>query len=616
MGKKELSKGLKKASNRSFLARDFESLRTQMIEHAKVFFPDKIQDFSESSFGGLMVDLAASVGDNLSFYLDHEFRELDPQLAVEMDNILMHLKNSGVEPYGASPASVNLTFSIDVPAEKTSTGYLPKRSAMPVLLQGTTASSFDGVTFITLADLDFGELDINGNLVCTYEAVESSAAGVPLVYRISKDVESTSGLEVTENFSISDTHIPFREISLSKESVTLVSDVFDSDGNQYYEVTSLSQDNVFVAISNSNKRDTLEVPSNLEIISVPRRFVRSFRPTTRITTLRFGSGDADVLDDDIIPDPSDLSLDLYGKKYVSRFSIDPNKLLETQTLGLSPKNTTITVRYRYGGGVGHNVGVKAIETIETLELEFRNSPVGTEALSVRQSIIVENKYPAVGGTDAPSIEDLRGLITSARSSQSRVVTREDLLARIFTMPATFGRVYRASIAPNPQNSLSAILYIITKNRQGNLAVAPDTLKKNLSKYLNEFRLISDAMDILDAQVINFGIKYGVVVAQNVNKIQVLQNVNNKIASAMDGRYFQIDQPIIIDNITNIIINTDYVIALTDLKVFPRTGMVEDRAYSSSTFSFEQSTKSGIIFGPVGGIFEVKYPEDDIIGSVA
>ena len=122
------------------------------------------------------------------------------------------------------------------------------------------------------------------------------------------------------------------------------------------------------------------------------------------------------------------------------------------------------------------------------------------------------------------------------------------------MPSTFGRVYRAQIAPNPVNSLSSILYIITKNKQDNLSIAPDTLKKNLSIYLNEFRLISDAMDILDAQVINFGVKYGIIVAGNVNKIQVVQNINNQISNILDNRFFQIGQPIIIDDITNIFIN--------------------------------------------------------------
>ena len=147
-----------------------------------------------------------------------------------------------------------------------------------------------------------------------------------------------------------------------------------------------------------------------------------------------------------------------------------------------------------------------------------------------------------------------------------------------------------------------------------MTIAPDTLKKNLSKYLNEFRLISDAVDILDAQIINFGIKYEVVVARNINKQQIIQNINNKLALALQKKYFQIDQPLVVDDVTNVIINSEYVIALVDLRVYPRVGTVENRNYSSSTFVFEQSTKNGIIFGPVGSIFELKFPVNDIIGS--
>jgi hypothetical protein len=609
-----IKNNLKKADNRSFLARDFESLRSQLIQHARVFFPDKIRDFSEPGLGGLLVDLVASVGDSLSFYLDHEFRELDPMLAVEMNNILTHLKNSGVDAYGASPASVMLKFTLETPAEKVAAGYRPQRSSLPVVLQGTTTQSYDGITFVTLEDLDFAELDINGNLVCDYKVIESSSGKVPITYEVHRYIEASSGLETTESIDVPNTHVPFREMTLTNDNISSISDIKDSEGNEYYEVTSLSQDTVFKAVNNINKKDGLETPSNLEIIPAPRRFVKTFDPSTRLTTIRFGSGNADVLDDDIIPDPSDLALSLYGKKYISRFSIDPNSLLGTQTLGMSPKNTTINVRYRYGGGVSHNVGVGAVSIITQLELEFRNNPESSNALPVRQSIKVKNDVSAVGGSNAPTVDDLRSLITSARASQSRVVTREDLLARVYTMPSTFGRVYRASIASNPTNPLSAILYIISIDRNGNMTTSSDTLKKNLSKYLNEFRLISDALDILDGQVINIGVKYGVVVAPNVNKIQIIQSINQKIAQALQKKFFQIDQPFIIDDISNIIINTDYVISLSDLRIFPRAGPIEDRSYSSTTFPFDQSTKNGIIFGPPGSIFEMKFPNDDIIGS--
>ena len=317
-----------------------------------------------------------------------------------------------------------------------------------------------------------------------------------------------------------------------------------------------------------------------------------------------------------MPDPSELSLSLYGKKSFSRFSIDPNSLLNTQTLGMSPRATTLTAVYRHGGGLSHNVTSNSILTVSTLYMEFRQVADPSGALGVRQSLTVTNPQSAVGGSSAPTLDELRSLIPAAKQSQGRVVTREDLLARLYTMPSEFGRVYRASIAANPVNPLSALLYIVSLDRNGNLITAPDTLKKNLSKYINEFRLISDAVDVLDAQVINFGVKYAVIVRKDANKIQVSQNINNRLADALQKKYFQIDQPLVLDDLTNLIINTDSVISLTELKVFPIVNTLEDRSYSSSTFPFERSTKNGIIFGPIGSIFELKFPMHDIIGNAS
>jgi len=610
-----IKKKLRKASNRSFLAKDFEAFRSELINHARTFFPDKIQDFSEASVGGLLVDMAATVGDSLSYYLDHQFRELDPFKAVEPDNIRMHLKNSGVDMYGATPATVLLKFFFRIDAEKAAGGYRPNIKNLPVVLQGTTAKSADGITFTTVEDLDFAETDSIGNLVCDYVVKETTAAGIPTLYEVSKEVEANSGSQTSETFAISNSHVPFRQIILSNENISTILSVTDAEGNEYYEVASLSQDTVFNAVKNVQADDDL-VRSNLEITPAPRRFVRTFDPTNKLTTLQFGAGDADTLDDDVLPDPSELALPLYGKTNFQRFSIDPNSLLRTHTLGIAPKNTTLTVTYRYGGGLTHNATSNSIVEIETLQLEFRKTTRPTSALTVRQTMGVVNPDSAVGGSLAPTLDELKQLIPIAKQSQSRVVTREDLLARIYTMPARFGRVYRASITPNPVNPLSALIYLASLDRDNNLTYAPDTLKKNLSNYLNEFRLISDAFDILDVQINNFGVRYSIIVAENVNKVQLLQQVNNRIADALQRKYFQIDQPLIVDDITNVIINTDYVISLIDLKVFPRTGTIDERSYSSSSFPFDRSTKNGIIFGPIGSIFELKFPADDIIGTAS
>ena len=615
MATDQIKKKLKKEQNKTFINRDFETLRGQLLDTARTYFPDKIQDFSEASVGGMFLDFVATVGDSLNFYLDHAFRELDPVRAVEPENIINHLRNAGVDIVGAAPASVDLQFSITVPSEFVASKgvFLPKRSAMPVILEGTTTSSVNGISFSTLEDLDFAEQDDEGNFVADFIISSTADNGSPTNFRVTRSVRAVSGRIRTESITIGDNFVPFREIVLGEQSITAILSIRDTEANTYYQVDSLSEDTVFLKTKNKSQ-DSDRVSSFIQVLPAPYRFVRRYDPVTQLTTLRFGSGNAETLDDDIVPDPSDLSLNLFGKPIVPRFSIDPQSLLETQTLGISPRSTTLTIRYRHGGGLDHNVSSESIETIDNLSISFRRNPSATDALNVRQSILVTNSFPARGGDSPPTLFDLQSRITAARKSQRRVVSREDLLARIYTLPSEFGRVYRASLNDNPVNPGSSLLYVLSRDSDGNLGPSPDTLKKNISTLINETRLIGDSIDILDAKIVNFGVKYSVVVAENASKPQVITSINAAIAESLDRKFFNIDQPIIIDDITNIIINSDFVISLNDLQVFPRSGTIEDRSYSTSTFDFKQTKITGVILPDVGSIFELKFPTFDIIGT--
>ena len=626
---KKIKERLRAGSNRTYLARDFNGFRNQLIEQARIFFPDKIQDFSEASLGGLLVDMAASVGDTMSYYLDHQFKELDPGRAVEYENINTHLINAGVKVTGAAPSSTEVTLTFVIPAEEYFTDdgeidYRPKETALPYVFAETVLESESGVKFNLTEDLDFAKKDSLGRLKATSKVAAHSSASVPSFYEVSLTSYVISGEERTESFTIPDSHVPFREITLSKSNVTQIVSVYDSENNLYYEVESLSQDTVFDSVDNDNVRDSDLVPMTLELMPAPRRFVRRVSPNSLETTLRFGSGNSLALDDDIAPDPSELALNLYGKKNFPKFSIDPNNLIDTQTLGLSPRNTVIDVTYRHGGGLSHNVDVGTITTVSTLSMEYRNNPEPKDALSVRQSLKTTNHRAASGGAEAPDIEFLRSLISASRNSQSRIVTREDLLARIYTLPAQFGRVFRVGLSENSISGMSSVVHIISLDRDGNLAISPDTLKQNLSTYLNEFRLLSDAIDIVDAKVLNYGVKYEVVLQKTVNKQSTLLTLNRAIAESLNIRYFQIDQPIIIDDIVNVILNTRGVISINYLEIAPVLGSgdatgnmfgkgIGDRTYSTIPFDTIGSVKSGILRGDVGTIFELRYPEHDIIG---
>lgn len=610
----DVKKKLRKERNRTFLAKDFDSFRAELLTYARTYFPDKIQDFSEASFGGLFLDMAAFVGDSLSFYLDHQFTELNPLTATERRNILLHLRNAGVKPVGSSPASTKVKFYVRVPAEQTPGGsYRPKETCLPVIRSGTTCASVTGIRFNLTEDLDFSETDDDGVLLASTSVLRTSSTGNPIDYVMSLEGLCISGEESTDSYNLSNQHVPFRELTLLNTDISDIITVTDSEGNEYYQVETLSQDTVYRAIENHGP-DGLMVSMNLEIVPAPRRFTAAFDPLTRLTTIRFGSGNSDTLDDDIIPDPSELSLPLYGKKHFSRFSIDPNSLLQTQTLGISPKGTTISVRYRHGGGLNHNVAAGSIRNLGTLNLQFENFPTAAEAQAVRASIELRNMEPARGGDIAPTLEDLRTRIPSAKQMQSRIVSRQDLISRIYTMPNSFGRVFRAGISDNPINPLAAQLYIISRDRNGNLTQSPDALKLNLSKYLNDFRLISDAIDILDARVANFEVRFGIMTAPTANKGGTVQTVISRLRNILKVENFQIDQPIVIDDMINVIINTPGVVSLISLDVLSKNGTEESRTYSDFYFDYESATRNKIITAPRGTMFELKYPDFDIVGT--
>ena len=608
-------KDLIQVKNRSFLNKDFESFRSELLEYARTYFPENIQDFSDASLGGLFLDLAAYVGDVSSFYLDHQFRELDPQTAVETVNIERLARAAGVKISGASPAVAEIALTIEVPSEQVGSKFQPQESALPIILKDTTVIANNDIVFNVVDNIDFSERDEVGTLVADIQIRSVNTSGTPLSYLVTRNITCVSGDRVTETFEIPDTFEAFRTLTLSNSNVSQIVDVRDSNGNIYYEVESLAQDTVYIGVNNLSD-DSFEVQQTLEVKPAPRRFVTTSSTLTGLTTMRFGSGRGDTLDKDIVPDPSELALPLYGKNNFSRFSIDPENLLKTRSLGISPKGTTIFVQYRFGGGLSHNVGSRAITSLGSISMRFPGTPAALTERSVRTSVSVTNESPANGGEDSPDIEQIRGLINASRNLQSRIVTKKDLLARVYTMPSNFGRVFRASVRENPVNPLSSLMFIINRDASGFLQTSPDSLKKNLSKYLNEFRLIADAIDILDAQIINIGIDFEIAVNPNFNKEAVLKQCIENLGNYFNIENFQIEESILISDITNLIYNVTGVTSVTDVKMRNITGNVGQRSYSNNAYNVVANIRKGILFPPPGGIFEVKYPNLDIRGTVS
>lgn len=604
---------------RKFLNKDFSSFKGDLLEYARTYFPNANKDFSENSLGGLLLDFASYTGDVQSFYLDHQFHEMDPETSVETINIERHLKNAGVPIVGAAAAVVDLNFYIEVPAILENGKTIPDRTALPIIGASTVAKASNGTYFELVEDINFTETDEDNNLLAEVSIGSRNTQNTPTTFILNRSGIAISGFRATETFDVG-AFRPFATFALSKENVTEIISVSDSENNEYYQVEHLSQDTVFKAVTNKSNNSTLNpliVEDTLVPTPAPFRFTVDTVLATRLTRLTFGGGSAESLDNDIIPDPSEFAVPLYGKRNFSRFTIDPGNLLQTSTLGTITPNSTITITYRYGGGLSHNVIARSIKDITSLVMSFPGNPSSRVAQSVRATISVINNKDAGGGEDPPTVNELKSKIPSARSAQARIVSKPDALARIYTMPSNFGRVFRAALHPNPNNPLSARLYIISRNASGQLVVSPDSLKENLVKYINQYRLISDAVDILDAPIINIQVKFSIVVdpTYTTNKNLVLQSVIKRLRDYFKQKKFDLDQPIVLSNLDNLIFNNPGVLSVGEVKIENIFGATGERTYSNVQYDLESNTEKGIVFGMQGSIFEVKYLNNDIIGSI-
>lgn len=607
---------IRSVRQRSYLGKDFDSLRDNLAAYAKNYYADQIKDVSENSVAGMFIDMAAYTGDVLSYYLDYQFNELNLETATNVNNVEKLIRRAGVKIGGASPAIVNVNFYAVIPAAVSNGEYTPNKQYLPTIQNGTQVLSNTGIVFELVDDLNFGKTDETGKLVHSYKVYTTDGSGNPAKFVMKAIGFCTSGRIAVESFVVDGQFIPFRSITLENQNVNEIISVFDFDGNEYYEVDTLTHDVVYKAIPNTSV-DSNIVQDALTIVPAPRRFIKTTSRLTGKTTLTFGSGDASSLDNDILPDPSEIALPLYGaKKTFGKTIIDPNSLLKTRSLGITPVNTTLRIAYRYGGGLNNNVGANTINSITKLNYSFPPSTPTSIAAAIRATFEVDNTESALGGEDALSLEELRAYALNYGNAQNRIVTKQDAMARVYTMPSNFGRVFRVGFRPNPTNVLATLMYVVSRNTAGQLVLSSDTLKINLSKYLNEFRLISDAIDIVDASITNLKLNYTVVLHPTAVKNTTLQIINQSLKSYFDIKNFQIDQPILLSDVNNIILNTDGVMSLSNITLTGANGNIDGVIYSDVIFNVDQNNINGMIVPPPGGIFEIRYPDFDIVGNVA
>ncbi|MGI9554536.1 MAG: hypothetical protein ACR2M6_01075, partial [Vampirovibrionia bacterium] len=502
----------KKKTPIDYTSRDFNSIKESLVDYAKRYYPEVYQDFNEASFGSLMMDMVSYVGDVMSFYLDYQTNESFLTTAIEQKNVINLSRQMGYKYQNVATSSGEITLYVLVPANDLGLG--PDLNYAPIIRQGSTFSSEGGDNFILTEDIRF---DDSSNEVVAGRI--DPATGVPSFYAIRSKGKIISGNIERTIISVGE-YQRFRKIILNDTNVVEILSVEDSDGNEYFQVENLAQNVVYKAFSNKGV-DSENVREFLRPVSVPRRFVFEYDGTDYY--LQFGFGSEDELTTNSVADPSSVSLELYGRDYVTDIRLDPSKLLNSDKLGISPSNTQINVRYRKNSSQNPNASVGSINNVTNLIIEFKDlvSLQSSKISSVRRSIECINEDVIRGSAVAPTSEEIKQRAISYFATQGRAVTGKDYEALTYAMPAKFGSITRCSVVVDDDSFKRNLnLYTLTVNGSGNLIAPTSMMKENLRVWLSNYKMINDTVDIIDGKVVNIGIDFEVIGDPDYNKSDI------------------------------------------------------------------------------------------------
>jgi len=587
----------------SYTSRDFSTIKDELINYAKVYYPNTYKDFNDASFGAMMIDMVAYVGDILSFYVDYQTNETLMDTAIEEESIVKIAKQLGYKFNNTPVATGEAAFYVSVPANSAGAG--PDTDLIPILKSGTLVASDSGAVYTLADDIDFA----NANTEIKVSEVNTSGAPTKYAYKAYGTI--VSGDLVQETIDVG-TFERFLKIKLGGENITDVVSVTDSDGNEYYGVDYLSQNTVFRAIRNIST-DASSAPYILRNMYVPRRFVTEHNLDNE-THLQFGFGSETAIENKSFPDPSTAALKLNGRDFFSDNSFDPSQILKTEKMGVVPVNTTLTVSYRKNTIEDVNAAVNAINTVVDSKIEFRKSSVSnSSALQQISAFEVDNEEAIVGSVALPTAEEIRVRAIDNYAAQNRAVTKQDYLALIYRMPAKFGGIKRANIVQDANSSKRNLnLYVIAENSDGALTTASTTLKQNLKVWLNKYKMINDTIDILDASVVNIGIDFEIIGELEKDFTLVLNDAIDAVKAKYQTK-FNLGEPFYISDVFSTLNDVEGVVDTVSVKVTRKTGT----GYSSTQFNVDQHTSRDgrLINVPHNLILEIKSPAADIVGVI-
>ena len=609
--------------NIKYINKDFSEFRTSLINYTKTYFPTTYNDFSPTSPGMLFMEMASYVGDVLSFYLDNQVQENYLQFARQSNNLFELAYMFGYKPNVTGIATTTIDFYQKIPSKIVGGIYTPDFDYTLSIDPNSTITNSEGISFLVSDPVNFS---VSSSLDPTQITIYSVVGSNPTYYLLKKSRKSISATINTTTFAFNEP-TKFATVEINATNLIGVLDIVDSEGNTWYEVDYLGQEMVYDSIKNTNVNDpnlsqhSGDTPYLLKLKKVQRRFATRFRNSTTLQ-IQFGAGTTADVDENIVPNPDNVGLGLPFEQTKLTTAYSPSNFLFTDTYGIAPSNTTLTVRYLTGGGVAANVASNTLTTFNGVaKFTQYNLPSTPTTNDIFNSLAVTNPEAASGGGDGDTIEEIRQNASVNFASQLRNVTQDDYLVRALSMPAKYGNIAKAYIEPTKLQNTSLgeskgilDLYILTFDINGKLINASPALKQNLTTYLSLYKMIGDAINIKDAFTINIGVDFDIIVLPNFINNEVLTNCITALQDYFKISNWQINQPIILRDLYILLDKIEGVQTIKTINITNKVGT--NLGYSQYAYDVAGATRNNVIYPSLDPmIFEVKYPNTDIQGRV-
>jgi hypothetical protein len=616
----------------SYLGKDFKQFKRNLIDFAKQYFPTTYTDFNEASPGSLFIEMSAYVGDVLSYYADNNLKESLLEQASERVNIYDLSKALGYRPLNVVPAYTTLDVFQLVPAVNSGSNVQPDFRYALSIKPGMQVKQQNGAAiFRTLDSVDFAfSSSVDPTEVTIYESNDTT--NQPTYYLLKKNIKATSGEIKTATFTFG-VPLPYDKVVLADTNIIEIVSVEELDGDNWYETPYLAQDTIFEAVPNLAENDPdlatyrSSSPFLLKMKRTAKRFITRLRSDNRLE-MQFGAGISSNNDEEIVPNPTNVGNGLTALRRGVDVDIDPSNFLYTRTYGQAPSNTTLTVTYAVGNGISDNVAANVLTQVNFVEYnEDINSANNANIVNfVKNSLATNNPDPATGAKTADTLQDIKNNALANFATQNRMVTREDYIIRAYSMPAKFGSVAKAYIVPDDQiaqdnlentriaNPLALNMYVLGFNENKQLVNLNDAIKQNLKSYVDYYRILTDAVNIKDAFIINIGLDFEISVLSNYNSNAVLLQCINELKTYFSVDRWQINQPIVKSDVMNVISKVkgvQSIIGLAFMNLYDT-----DFGYSGNTYDLNTATKNSVIYPSLDpSIFEIRFPNRDIKGRV-